>query len=249
MGLPDFLRPPRVFDAVPEAPDPTPPDAASWWTDEWRTLLLGPSLLARAPRLALAPRGDGGPVVLSPGWRAPEATMAPLGAYLRYLGHDARPWGLGTNRGSPERDAQRLGATVRGLHESTGRRVALVGWSLGGVVSREVARAAPDAVSRVITYGTPVVGGPVYTVAAGALGGRDPDRLVRRVAERNHRTPIRVPVHAVFTRNDRVVSWSACLDRTTPDVEHVEVSSTHLGMGFDPVVWELVARRLAARRA
>jgi hypothetical protein len=54
-----------------------------------------------------------------------------------------------------------------------------------------------------------------------------------------------VPLTAVFSKRDGIVSWQACIDRSSPDVEHVEVSSTHLGMGVDPDVWAIVADRLS----
>ena len=158
-----------------------------------------------------------------PGWRAPEVSGAPLRAYLRALGHDARGWGFGTNTGDPRRDVERLSGRVLELADEGGAAVSLVGWSLGGVIAREVARRHPEAVRRVITYGTPVV------------GGRGLDS----------RSPIRVPLTAVFSRRDGIVSWRACIDRSSPHVEHVEVGSTHLGMGVDPDVWGLVADRLA----
>ncbi len=96
--------------------------------------------------------------------------MAPLRSYLRRLGHEARGWGLGVNTGYPERDSEILAGQVAAQHEQTGRKVALVGWSLGGVIARETARTVPHAVSRVITYGTPAIGGPTYTLGAQAFG-------------------------------------------------------------------------------
>lgn len=81
-------------------------------------------------------------------------------AYLRALGYDTRGWGLGTNTGDPRLDVERLARIVLRLADDTGSPVSLVGWSLGGVIAREVARREPDAVRRVINYGTPVVGGP-----------------------------------------------------------------------------------------
>jgi pimeloyl-ACP methyl ester carboxylesterase len=178
------------------------------------------------PRLLAAPRGDGHTVVDIPGWKAPEVSGAPLRAYLRTLGYDAHGWGFGTNTGDPRRDVGRLSRRVLELADEGGSPVSLVGWSLGGVIAREVARRHPDAVRRVITYGTPVVG---------HLGRLDAG------------SPIRVPLTVVFTRRDGIVAWQACLDRFSPHVEHVEVSSTHIGMGVDPDVWALVADRLARR--
>ena len=237
---------PALLDVAPDAPEPSVPRLATAFLPEWRTALLPGRLLLSAPSLARAPRGDGGPVVDVPGWQAPEATMAPLRGYLRWLGHDARGWGRGVNLGDPERNARALVGTVRAVHEETGRRVALVGWSLGGVVAREVARQAPDAVRRVVTYGTPVVGGPTYTVGAASFGAAEGRRVTARIRERERsdpdpgaRSPRSTPGATPWS------SWPASIDRWTPDVRHVEVTSTHLGLGIDPDVWRVVADQLA----
>ena len=242
-----FIAPAARHAAPPPAPHPVPPTGAAGLADEWRTLLLPPRLLAALPWLLREPRGDGGPVVDVPGWKSPEAAMAPLRGYLRHLGHDARGWGLGTNTGDPERDAPVLAARVDRLAAASGRPVALVGWSLGGLVAREVARQVPHAVRRVVTYGTPVVGGPTYTLGARAYGPAECARIDALLRDLDRTDPITVLITAIFTRRDRVVDWPACLDRTSPDVEHVEVGSTHVGMGLDPAVWSVVARRLADR--
>jgi pimeloyl-ACP methyl ester carboxylesterase len=200
------------------------------------------------PRLLGAPRGDGHTVVDIPGWKAPELSGAPLRAYLRALGYDARGWGFGTNTGDPRRDVDRLTRRVLELVEDGGAPLSLVGWSLGGVIAREVARRHPEAVRRVITYGTPIVGGARFTAVARAYGPQA-DGPARTVAERlDARSPIQVPLTVVFTRRDGIVAWEACIDHLSPYVEHVEVFSTHIGMGLDPDVWGLVAGRLAGPR-
>lgn len=235
-----------VHDRPPHAPDPIAPTSAAGLAEEWRTVLLPARLLARAPHLARVPRGTGGPVIDIPGWRAPEASVAPLRTYLRRLGHDAHGWGLGVNTGTPEHDTEILAEQVATRYQQTGHKVALVGWSLGGVIARETARSVPHAVSRVITYGTPAIGGPTYTLGARAFGRAESARIREMITELDQQNPIPVPITAIFTRRDRVVSWPACIDRTSPDVEHVEVRSTHAGMGLDPDVWQVVATRLAA---
>ncbi|SDT09772.1 hypothetical protein SAMN04488570_3518 [Nocardioides scoriae] len=210
--------------------------------------LLGPAaalrLPAALPRLATAPRGDGHVVIDLPGWRAPEATAWGLRTYLRWLGYDARSWGLGTNGGSPERDTDRVATRVLAIAEEQGP-VSLVGWSLGGVIAREVARREPEAVRRVVTYGSPVVGGPRYTALARAYPRRELERITRQGRALDRDRPVRVPVTAVLSRRDGVVAWQACVDHASPRVDHVEVGSTHLGLGLDPDVWLTVARRLA----
>ena len=227
---------------------PTGPPSAWTVLGEMGAGLASVRLVAAAPRLARAPRGDGHLVVDIPGWRAPELSGAPLRRYLNALGHDARGWGFGTNPGDPRRDVDRLAGRVLDLVDEGGAAVSLIGWSLGGVLAREVARRHPEAVRRVITYGTPVVGGPAFTTVARAYGNpraATTDRVGQRLASA---TPIRVPLTAVYSRRDGIVAWQACIDRSSSSVEHVEVSSTHLGMGIDPDVWALVAERLATDR-
>ena len=224
---------------------PSGPPSTSAALRELGSVLDGVRLVGALPRLSSAPRGDGHLVVDIPGWKAPEVSGAPLRGYLKRLGYDARGWGFGTNTGDPRRDVERLSRRVLELVDAKGSPASLVGWSLGGVIAREVARQHPDAVRRVITYGTPVTGGPRHTTVARAYR-RGPDPDGHRVAERLDATaPIPVPLTIMFSRRDGIVSWQACLDHTSPDAEHVEVSSTHIGMGIDPDVWAVVADRLA----
>jgi hypothetical protein len=115
-------------------------------------------------------------------------------------------------------------------------------------VARETARLEPESVSQIITYGTPVVGGPTFTIGASAWGREACGRIAQRTAELDRASPIRVQITAIFSRNDEIVSWPACIDRASPNVRHFEVRSTHIGMGLDPAVWAVVASRLAGAR-
>jgi pimeloyl-ACP methyl ester carboxylesterase len=198
------------------------------------------------PRLARLPRGRGERVVLVPGYGTTDRWLWPLGRYLTWLGYRVSGWGLGRNRGRVPQLVPRLGARIVAFAERDGGPVRLVGWSLGGYIAREVARDLPDSVHRVVTFGSPVVGGPKYTATARRYlkRGFDLDEIERRVAERET-VPLQVPVTAIYSRRDGIVAWEACIDRENPVVEHVEVRATHFGMGFSPDVYEIVARRLA----
>lgn len=212
-----------------------------------RELLVGRDLARlawRSPSLRSLPTGTGDPVVCVTGFGAGDASLAPLRSLLRRLDHDARPGGLGRVDDDVERQTVALGEMVERLADEREMPVALVGWSIGGVLSREVARRYPHAVRRVITFGTPVEGGPSYT----ALHWRYPEsRLdeIRAEIERWRPTLITTPITAIWSRNDGIVTPAACIDHDNPNVEHVEVNATHVGMGYDPTVWAIVAERLA----
>lgn len=206
-------------------------------------------LLTQAPALLGLARGDGAPVLVIPGFGAGDGSTAVLRRFLGALRYDVSGWGLGRNRGNVPELIPAVTALAAQIAAESGRKTHLVGWSLGGYLAREAARERPDVVANVITYGSPVVGGPKYTATAEAYrrAGYDLDTVEASVRDRE-RTPIRVPVTAIFTRSDLVVDWRACIDRVNPDVEHLEVSTTHLGLGFCPEVYRIVAERLADNR-
>ncbi len=185
---------------------------------QWRAVLEPGRLLVASPRLLTSPRGDGSPVVVLPGLTTGDAVTAPLRRYLSARGWDTRGWGLGTNDGrrSLPEDVATL---VRRVADEDGRRVGLVGWSLGGTIARAATERLNGEVDRVVTFGSPV----------------------RRDAM--HRGP--VSVTAIVSRDDGVVPFRDQLD-DRPDVDVVEVPATHVGMTLSPDVWLVVAEALAA---
>jgi pimeloyl-ACP methyl ester carboxylesterase len=195
-----------------------------------------------AVSLRRLPRGLGRPVLLLPGLGATDLSLLALGRFLRRLGHDVHELGLG-------RITTNVAGTVplvleRIRHVAGGDTVALVGQSLGGVLAREAARQQPHLVRRIVTFGSPVIGGPEYTATRNRYSTHERDEIRRRADERS-RIPLTVPVTAIWSANDGIVSPAAAIDHRHGNVENVEVTSSHLGMGFDPDVWRVVARRLA----
>jgi len=234
--------------SAPPAAKKIEPPSPTGLLGEVRGLLEFPRWLLRFPELARQPRGAGGPVMVLPGYGANDASTAMLRGYLRWLGHDARGWGLGRNHGRVPELLEQVVERLAQLAGETGESVALIGWSLGGYLAREAARERPESARRVITLGSPVVGGPKYTTVAPIYRqqGVDLDAIEAEVAARYDR-PLATPVTAIYSRADRVVAWQACIDERSPSVEHVEVTTTHLGLGFAPDVYRIVAERLAAR--
>lgn len=201
--------------------------------------------LLHLPHALRAPRGARDPVALLPGFGAGDTSLWLMRNYLRRLGWNAEGWGLGLNRGGAPGLLPLVVEMLERRVAVTGKRVHLIGWSMGGFLAREVARDRPELVAQVITMGTPVVGGPRYTALAELFRARGHDLLeVEAECERRASRPIQAPVLAIYSRRDAIVAWQACIDRTSPRVEHVEVPSTHAGLGFDLRVWRIIADRL-----
>ncbi len=184
--------------------------------------------------------------MLVPGLAATDASMTPLRTFLRRHGHDARPAGLGRMVADVDGLTPRLLDLIESIRDETGRpEVNLVGWSLGGVISRAAARRRRSWIGRIVTFGTPVLGGPGSTAMASRFSAEQL-RFIDAVVEQRNRIDVEVPITAIWSRRDGIVAGEACIDHRSPDVENIEVRSTHLGMGIDPDVWAIVARRLAA---
>jgi esterase/lipase len=203
--------------------------------------------LYRAPQLALAPKGDGRPVMLIPGYGTDERSMRPLGHYLEFLGYDVYDWALGRNRGDVENDIQRVGKRTKQIHDARDNSpVTLIGWSLGGVSAREAARLFEPYVREVITLGTPIIGGPKYTSVGrrfAEMSNLDLDAFEMEVHQRNS-IGIKQPVTSIYSKTDGVVSWRASVDSYNPQARNIEVNSSHFGLGANGKVWRLIANLL-----
>jgi pimeloyl-ACP methyl ester carboxylesterase len=224
------------------------PSPARLVTEAPRAGLDLAALLTTWPLLATARRGDGHPVLVLPGLLTGDPATLLLRNVLRVLGHDVSGWSLGTNRGGTGRVVQELRSRVAELHRSSGRRVSLVGWSLGGMYAQQLARAAPGSVRGIVTLGSPVVRGAGWLRAASQLVDRVPSlsrgaaTLPRPWAEAG---PLRVPATSVYSRADGIVHWSSCRYELRPRRENVEVRGSHLGLAHNPAVLWLLADRLS----
>jgi pimeloyl-ACP methyl ester carboxylesterase len=158
-----------------------------------------------------------------------------------------RGWGRGRNGGEVPNLMPRVLKRIASLRRKTGQRVRVIGWSFGGYLARELARERPDLICRVITLGTPVIGGPKYTALSEIFRkrGMDIEAIAAEVDFRNRAAPLETPVVAIYSRIDALVAWQACIDHQTLNIEHVEIRSAHYGFGFSPEVYRIIAQRLA----
>jgi pimeloyl-ACP methyl ester carboxylesterase len=193
--------------------------------------------------------GDGHPVIVYPGLGAGPLTTSQLRSHLKQCDFTVHDWELGVNTG-PEGELddwlQPLAERVRALHALHGRKVSLVGWSLGGVYARGLAVALPAQVRSVITLGSPFVGDTrasnarhLYRLLNGLPAERD-----GAFRNRTEVTPT-VPCTSIYSRSDGVVAWQTSIEKSGPQSESIEVVASHAGLGVNPAVLYAVADRLA----
>ncbi len=227
--------------------------------DRWHLLTEAPrmvsevaALLPTAPFLSQAPRGDGHPVLVLPGFGGGDTSTRLLRRYLGSLGHGAKPWTLGQNRGRAtpnlhENLADRLSAVYR---ESGERKVSLVGWSLGGVYARILAHRFPSKVRQVITLGSPIGGHPRSTNAYAVAKRVTKAPLDDEVAQERRKLaasplPEGIPSSALYSKSDGIVPWQIAIQHPGDFAENIEIFGSHIGLGFNPTVLFAVADRLA----
>jgi pimeloyl-ACP methyl ester carboxylesterase len=205
------------------------------------------SSLLLSPLLMRAPGGDGHPVLTLPGFLASDLSMAPMRRYLKELGYDTYGWQMGRNTGGVTRMRAALRDRLAEIHAATGRKVSLVGWSLGGVYARDLALQAPDMVRYVVTLGSPFAGDVRATNATRlyeAMSGEavQQDSELRKAIAGD----LPVPTTSIYSRTDGIVNWRTCLLRPSDTAENIEVHlASHVGLGVNAAALWAIADRLA----
>ena len=224
---------------------PTSPRAAPW-----RELRLGRDVLravrSARPRPQRAARGQH--VLVIPGFGTNDTAMALLHRDLQARGFHTHPWNLGINWGPAPGVLRKLGARLRAIARTSGGRVHLVGWSMGGLLARTVAGRMAHLVGRVVSLGSPLSGNPDCSWLAGAVRRCAHNALRPRDLRRLLAESARMPVASIYSRNDGVVHWEAST-QAPGVIESIEVSASHLGMVVNPDVFDAVARSLVSRTA
>ncbi|MBR1226066.1 MULTISPECIES: triacylglycerol lipase [unclassified Bradyrhizobium] len=225
------LRPPSLFLMLAEA----------------RSVFELNSSLLLSPLLMRAPKGDGHPVLTLPGFLASDLSMAPMRRYLKELGYDTYAWNMGRNFGGVASKRGALRDLVRRIHETAGRKVSIIGWSLGGIYARDLALQLPDLVRSVITLGSPFANDITATNATRlyeALSGEginDNPEIREAIAG-----DLPVPATSIYSRTDGIVNWRTSLLRPSSKAENIEVHlASHIGLGVNPAALWAVADRLA----
>jgi hypothetical protein len=206
----------------------------------------GLHLVAAPLRLAM-PRGDGHPVMVLPGFLASDGSTRTMHRVLRRLGYRVHGWRMGRNIGPTAKVTTGLRNRLDELHYRYGRRITLVGWSLGGIFARHLTRMAPDSVRQVITLGSPFRIADHRQSRARWLYSRYAHLHVgdwQLPLEQGY-GPLPVPTTSVYSRHDGIVAWQICLNEPSPHAENIAVISSHLGLGHHPATLWAIADRLA----
>lgn len=214
---------------------------------ELRVLAELPRFLTRTLSVERLPRGNGGPVMVVPGFGASDLNTAPLRRALRQLDHTVFGWNQGVNIGMRPRVKQALAAELAEIHDRYEQPVTLIGWSLGGVYVREMARHQPQHVRQVVTLGSPINGHPqannlnlLFRLAN--LG--KPLKIDLEGFRRRIEAPP-VPCTAIYTKSDGLVAWRCCLEEPGERTHNVEVHGSHLGLVYNLEVLKALAHTLA----
>ena len=203
--------------------------------------------LAARPFESRLPRGDDHPVLVLPGLLADDISTLALRRVLRRSGYEVHGWGLGRNIGPTARCVQGMRDTLHSLHERYGRPVTVIGWSLGGIFARDLARRRPESVRQVITLGSPFR----LARASQSRATKVFDRYSHLHAEHrslpleNDGSPLPVPATSIYSHLDGIVHWQACLDTPGERCENIAVMASHLGLGHHPAAIWAIADRLA----
>lgn len=215
-----------------------------------RSMMELASLALSYPLMMDVPRGDGHPVLVLPGFATNDRMTAVLRSFLTRLGHHVHPWDLGWNldQHTTGENGEHIAQRIAEIRKETGRKVSLVGWSLGGVIAREATRRDPEDVRQVVTLGSPFTGNPgatnLNTLYELLTGNRIADmRKHARYATGHHVLP--VPSSAVYSRTDGITAWQNCISETDEQTENIEVFSSHFGFIANPAVFYIVADRLS----
>jgi len=195
-------------------------------------------------------QGDDHPVIVIPGFLGGDRSIKLLTQFLRKNGYQAHTWGLGMNRGNIA-DIDELMERVEKIYEETGKKISLVGWSLGGVYARQLAKKLPNKIRQVITLCSPFDGMNTSNNAEwlfSLLSGGKKIKDIDPVFLENVPVPASVPTTAFFSKKDGVVAWETCIEKKEDDIhQNIEIKGSHLGVIYNKEVLSIIIDRLKYR--
>lgn len=199
------------------------------------------------PMLRQSPRGDQHPVIVYPGLVAGDFSTAPIRRFLQDLGYCVYGWDQGLNYGPRDGVIETASALVQKVADQHGQAVSLIGWSLGGIYARELAKLHPNITRCVITMGSPFAGDPRSTNAWRLFKLTSPNVSIDQHSQAQLKLAPKAPTTSVYSRTDGIVPWQCSVQQPQAGhlTENIEVHASHFGIGLNPLTWYAVADRLA----
>jgi pimeloyl-ACP methyl ester carboxylesterase len=194
------------------------------------------------------PQGDGHAVVVFPGLAANDFSTVPLRGFLQKLGYQPHGWHQGVNLGPRQGVIEIAAEQVAKIYNSTGKPVSLIGWSLGGIYARELAKQMPEKIRGVMTLGTPFAGPPSATNAWWIYQLANGKHSIDETLQLSLKDSPPVPTSSVYSKSDGIVAWQCSVQEAAhagADFENIELIASHFGIGFNPLAWYVIADRLA----
>lgn len=226
---------------------------------ELRFPLEGAAYIVMQPLLRIMHiKGHRHAVLVLPGGMGGDGSTFFLRWGIRNLGYSVHGWGQGRNMGLSEKMLAGLRARVDELYALFDSKITVIGWSLGGLYARMLARDQPDKIRQAITLGSPFRMVETDQFAHNMIGRARWEKMVATIADEldllkvheHHRPPITVPTTAVYSRRDGFAPWQLCIDETGPNApnpraQNVEIGGTHTGLSTNVVALAVVLDRLA----
>lgn len=220
-----------------------------WTLTEGRAILEFGAFGLLRRQMRNLPKGDGHPVLVLPGFMASDRSTRPMRKLFDDLGYDSYGWGLGRNVRFNQTREREMSDLVERIFDETNQKISIVGWSLGGVFARELAKMHPDVVRLVVSLGSPISNDRRHSAPSRlfeAINGKQ----TQPEAEGRYRDLAAappVPTTSILTKTDGVVAWrgSVQAEEAGAITENIVVPASHVGLGVNPLVMVAVADRLA----
>ena len=191
--------------------------------------------------------GDEHPVLVIPGFLGSDFSTSRVRRFIKRIGYTPYTWELGRNYGDVNQ-LNDLRERLMEIYKKHDTKVTLIGWSLGGVYARQLAKDQPELIRQIITLGSPFGGINQPNNAAWLYKLINKGKSINPASKKwfeNIPAPAPVPTTAVYSKEDGIVPWQACMEEVEDEIhENVEINGSHFGLGHNPAVWIIIADRL-----